>query len=105
MFAFGVFFDRFGDEKKIDFFIPKEQVEQLMSPYPAVSEGALGSSMLASITANAICSEFESLQDLVARAQEGNPIILNEEEWVIVLASSREKAKKAFTAEYMEGFE
>ena len=96
MYAYGVFFDRYGETEKIDFIITQEQCEKILDENADDCDDVIGSGITAFVTESSIRENFNNIGDLKHRAKKGKPIVLDDEESLIAIAGTRAAARQAF---------
>lgn len=95
MYAYGVFFDRYGLTEKIDFLITRDQCEKILENVDD-RDDIIGSGITAFVTESSLRGNFNNIGDLKHRAKKGKPIVLDDEESLIVIAGTRSAARQAF---------
>lgn len=95
MFVYGVLFERFGRETKIDLMVDEQQLRKLFDQVDE-NDNVIGKGIQAFVIESGIRIEFETIDELIERAAEGKPIICDEEEWLFAIAGTREEARKAY---------
>jgi len=95
MFAYGVFFERYGNQTRLDLVVTQDQAERILDKKND-DNNILGSGIDAFVVQAGIRSEFKNIGDLVHRARKSSTIIIDDEEWLFVVASTRAKARQMF---------
>lgn len=102
MFAYGLFFDRYNLQEKIDMVVTQEQATQILEDEDSDIKDILGKGITAFCVEQSLRMEFKDVADLVKRAQKGDAIVINDEESLIAIGGTRAEAKAAFVDAYMD---
>lgn len=95
MYAYGIFFDRYNLTQKIDFLITQEQCEKILDKDGDTID-VIGTGITAFVTETSLRENFDDINNLMRRAKKGKPIVLDDEESLIVIAGTREEARRTF---------
>ena len=99
MYAYGLFFDRHGEEV-LDFAVTEDHCRQIIGNED--DDAVIGKGIKAFVVEAAIRRNFNTINELIVRVKEGKPIVLDEEESLIALAGTRDEAKAAFVEVYIK---
>jgi hypothetical protein len=96
MFAYGVFFDRFGDEPKIDYEVTQVQCVQIFND----EDDVLSKDITSFAVESGIRNEFGDIDTLIMKAAKGKPLVIDGEEWLFAIAGTKAEARLRFLEAY-----
>jgi hypothetical protein len=104
MYAYGTFFERYGDRSKIDTVVGQAEVE-----LGFIDEGEMTDEQYkaycdlpfnTSLVIDSLQWKYEKLNKFLKAAAKGKALVFNEEEWLVAVAGTRKEARQAFLIAY-----